>query len=69
MSKLTTLRLDKLYHLSADLLSLFRAFGKPQYFAQLDSTESHDEVLIHGLRHHMDAQQQVSRPSVGLKTY
>ncbi|KAG1716343.1 hypothetical protein ID866_827 [Astraeus odoratus] len=54
-----SLRISKLYQFS-ELSPIFRACGKPQYFAQLESTEICDEVLIQGLRHHMITQQQIA---------
>ncbi|KAL4068268.1 hypothetical protein V8B97DRAFT_1974437 [Scleroderma yunnanense] len=59
MSQMGSLRISKLY-LASELAPVFRAHRKQQYFAQLESTEDHEEVLIQGLKHHMVSQQQVA---------
>ncbi|KAI6134055.1 hypothetical protein EDD17DRAFT_1619414 [Pisolithus thermaeus] len=59
MAQMDMLRMSKLYHVS-ELWPLLQACGKPQYFAQLESTECQDQVLIQGLIHHMTHQQHVA---------
>lgn len=59
MSQMDMLQMSKLYHVS-ELWPLLRACSKPQYFAQLESTQLQDQVLIQGLMHYMTHQQHVA---------
>lgn len=59
MAQMDVLQMSKLYHVS-ELWPFLQACGKPQYFAQLESTEAQDQVLIQGLIHYMTHQQHVA---------
>lgn len=39
-----------------DLSPLLRACGKPQYFGRLESNEPSEEVIMHGLEHHLTSE-------------
>lgn len=39
-----------------DLTPILRACGSPQYFGTLESNEPNEEVIIHGLEHHMTSE-------------
>ncbi|KAI6045045.1 hypothetical protein EDC04DRAFT_3137369 [Pisolithus marmoratus] len=65
MSQMDMLQMSKLYHIS-ELWPLFRACSKPQYFAQLESTEPQDQVLIQGLMHHMTHHQHIAMITLSL---
>ncbi|KAF8559316.1 hypothetical protein OG21DRAFT_1493233 [Imleria badia] len=55
LSSLDSLRISKLYSIM-DLSPILRACGKPQYFGTLESNEPSEEVIIHGLGHHLTSE-------------
>lgn len=55
LSSLDSLQISKLYSIM-DLTPILRACGSPQYFGTLESNEPNEEVIIHGLEHHMTSE-------------
>ncbi|KAG6381397.1 hypothetical protein JVT61DRAFT_5811 [Boletus reticuloceps] len=55
LSSLDSLRISRLYPV-VELSPLLRACGKPQYFGTLESSEPNEDVVIHGLEHHLTSE-------------
>ncbi|KAF8140031.1 hypothetical protein EV363DRAFT_1311469 [Boletus edulis] len=55
LSSVDSLRISRLYPV-VELSPLLRACGKPQYFGTLESSEPNEDVVIHGLEHHLTSE-------------